>query len=76
MTLPLLRRFVRQVRLGKFMNDYHKMSAVITGGASGLGLATAKRLRKAGVKVAIFDMNAELGEKVAKEIILPCQYYV
>jgi len=50
------------------MKDYHKMSAVITGGASGLGLATAKRLRKAGVKVAIFDMNAELGEKVAKEI--------
>ena len=50
------------------MKNYHDMSAVITGGASGLGLATAKRLRKAGVKVAIFDMNAELGEKVAKEI--------
>ena len=40
------------------MKNYHDMSAVITGGASGLGLATAKRLRKAGVKVAIFDMNA------------------
>ena len=50
------------------MKDYHKMSAVITGGASGLGLATAKLLRKAGVKVAIFDMNAEQGETVAKEI--------
>jgi len=44
------------------------MSAVITGGASGLGFATAKRLAKAGVKVAIFDLNAELGEQAAKEI--------
>ena len=50
------------------MKNYHEMSAVITGGASGLGFATAKRLSKAGVKVAIFDMNAELGEKAAKDI--------
>ena len=50
------------------MKNYHEMSAVITGGASGLGFATAKRLTKAGVKVAIFDLNAELGEIAAKEI--------
>lgn len=43
-------------------------AAVVTGGASGLGEATARALAAAGVKVAIFDMNAEKGEKVAKEI--------
>ena len=44
------------------------VSAVITGGASGLGEATARALAAHGVKVAIFDMNAEKGEKVAAEI--------
>ena len=44
------------------------ISAVITGGASGLGAATARALTKEGVKVAIFDMNAEKGEAVAKEL--------
>jgi NAD(P)-dependent dehydrogenase (short-subunit alcohol dehydrogenase family) len=44
------------------------MAAVVTGGASGLGEATARRLANAGAKVAIFDMNAERGEAVAKEI--------
>lgn len=44
------------------------VSAVVTGGASGLGHATAKALAEAGVKVAIFDMNAEAGERIAAEI--------
>ncbi len=43
-------------------------SAVVTGGASGLGEATARALAAEGVKVAIFDMNAEKGEKVAAEL--------
>ena len=43
-------------------------SAVVTGGASGLGAATARLLAKHGVKVAIFDMNAEKGEAMAAEI--------
>ncbi|GLT02590.1 3-hydroxyacyl-CoA dehydrogenase [Sphingobium jiangsuense] len=43
-------------------------AAVVTGGASGLGEATARALAAAGVKVAIFDLNAEAGEKVAGEI--------
>lgn len=43
-------------------------AAVVTGGASGLGAATARLLAKRGAKVAIFDRNAELGEAVAAEI--------
>lgn len=43
-------------------------AAIVTGGASGLGGATAEMLAKAGVKVAIFDMNADTGETKAKEI--------
>jgi NAD(P)-dependent dehydrogenase (short-subunit alcohol dehydrogenase family) len=42
--------------------------AVVTGGASGLGAATAKALAAKGVKVAILDLNAEAGEKIAKEL--------
>ena len=44
------------------------ISAVITGGASGLGAATARLLASHGVKVALFDLNEELGEKLAKEL--------
>jgi NAD(P)-dependent dehydrogenase (short-subunit alcohol dehydrogenase family) len=44
------------------------MAAVVTGGASGLGEATARMLASHGAKVAIFDMNAERGERVAREI--------
>ncbi|QIG80720.1 SDR family NAD(P)-dependent oxidoreductase [Stakelama tenebrarum] len=43
------------------------LSAIVTGGASGLGLATVKALREAGVKVAIFDLNPESGEAAAAE---------
>jgi NAD(P)-dependent dehydrogenase (short-subunit alcohol dehydrogenase family) len=44
------------------------ISAVVTGGASGLGGATAKALAAKGVKVAIFDMNEAVGAKHAAEI--------
>lgn len=47
--------------------DNH-LSAVVTGGASGLGRATAEALAAAGVKVAIFDINEELGQQVAAQI--------
>jgi NAD(P)-dependent dehydrogenase (short-subunit alcohol dehydrogenase family) len=44
------------------------ISAVVTGGASGLGEATVRALAAHGVKVAIFDMNDAKGEAVAKEV--------
>lgn len=43
------------------------LAAVVTGGASGLGLATVKALRAAGARVAIFDLNPETGERAAAE---------
>ena len=43
-------------------------SAVVTGGASGRGEATARALAAEGVKIAIFDMNAEKGERIAAEL--------
>jgi 3-hydroxyacyl-CoA dehydrogenase/3-hydroxy-2-methylbutyryl-CoA dehydrogenase len=42
--------------------------AVITGGASGLGEATVRRFTAQGAKVAIFDMNDERGNAIAKEL--------
>jgi len=42
--------------------------AIVTGGASGLGAATAHRLASLGVKVALFDLNAEIGERLARQI--------
>ncbi len=44
------------------------VSAVVTGGASGLGAATARALAAKGVKVAIFDLQEEKGLAMAAEI--------
>ncbi len=44
------------------------ISAVVTGGASGLGAATARALAAKGVKVAIFDLQEEKGTALATEI--------
>src|SRR5258708_26912539 len=52
----------------KAMKLDSSISAVITGGASGLGAATARLLASHGVKVGLFDLNEELGEKLAKEL--------
>lgn len=48
------------------LND--QVAAVVTGGASGLGAATARALAARGVKVALFDLNSEKGEALAKEL--------
>ncbi|MCV0428366.1 MAG: SDR family NAD(P)-dependent oxidoreductase, partial [Roseibium sp.] len=44
------------------------LAAVVTGGASGLGAATARILAGDGVKVTIFDRNADQGNAIAEEI--------
>jgi NAD(P)-dependent dehydrogenase (short-subunit alcohol dehydrogenase family) len=48
--------------------DIEGVAAIVTGGASGLGGATAEMLSGAGAKVTLFDMNAEAGEAHAKKI--------
>lgn len=42
--------------------------AIVTGGASGLGLATVELLRKQGVQVVIADLNEEQGKDIAKKL--------
>jgi NAD(P)-dependent dehydrogenase (short-subunit alcohol dehydrogenase family) len=44
------------------------LSAIVTGGASGLGEATARMLASHSVRVALLDLNAARGEAVAAEI--------
>jgi len=44
------------------------ISAVVTGGASGLGRAAAQALASEGIRVAIFDVNADGGKQVADSI--------
>ena len=44
------------------------IAAIVTGGASGLGEGTARRLAAGGAKVALFDLNEERGEALAKEL--------
>lgn len=48
--------------------DLQGVAAIVTGGASGLGNATAKMLAANGAKVAIFDLNEEAGTAAATEI--------
>ena len=48
--------------------DFTDKIAIVTGGASGMGAATARELAAAGAKVVIVDRNAELATAVAHEI--------
>ncbi|WP_296479013.1 SDR family NAD(P)-dependent oxidoreductase [Roseinatronobacter sp.] len=50
------------------MNDFTNAAAVVTGGASGLGAATARALALSGMRVAIFDLNVEEGNRLAQEL--------
>lgn len=48
--------------------DITGASALVTGGASGLGLATARRLAAAGARVTIIDLPSSAGAEVAAEL--------
>ena len=48
--------------------EINGVSAIITGGASGLGGATSRYLAERGAKVTIFDLNEELGRDVAASL--------
>jgi NAD(P)-dependent dehydrogenase (short-subunit alcohol dehydrogenase family) len=48
--------------------DITGASAIVTGGASGLGEATAKLLARRGAKVVVLDLQEDKGELLAKEI--------
>ena len=48
--------------------DITDKSAIVTGGASGIGAAAARQLAAKGATVVIADLNAEKGEALAKEI--------
>jgi NAD(P)-dependent dehydrogenase (short-subunit alcohol dehydrogenase family) len=48
--------------------DINGASAIVTGGASGIGAAVARRLAAKGAKVVVADLNAEKGEELANEI--------
>jgi NAD(P)-dependent dehydrogenase (short-subunit alcohol dehydrogenase family) len=48
--------------------DVNNVAAVVTGGASGLGGATARALAEAGAKVAVLDLNGDGAKAMAKDI--------
>lgn len=48
--------------------EMQELIAIVTGGASGLGEATTRRIVAAGGKVAIFDMNEERGKTLVDEL--------
>ena len=50
------------------MGQFTDRVVIVTGGASGIGLATAKRFGSEGARVVIADLHQEKGEAVAKDI--------
>ena len=46
----------------------HERTAIVTGGASGIGLAIAERLAADGLAVAIFDLNGDAADAAAAKI--------
>lgn len=50
------------------MQDLKDVAAIVTGGASGLGAATAARLSARGAKVTLFDINEDAGSEHANSI--------
>jgi NAD(P)-dependent dehydrogenase (short-subunit alcohol dehydrogenase family) len=53
---------------GNHCMDINHCAAIVTGGASGMGEATARMLSRHGAKVALFDLNKNAAEKIAADI--------
>ena len=53
--------------------DIRNHAAIVTGGASGLGAATARMLAEAGAKVAILDVNDKAAAEVATAVMGRCR---
>lgn len=51
------------------------MVALVTGGASGLGLATVRHVIKMGGKAVIADLPSSKGAEIAKEMSEACRYF-
>lgn len=50
------------------MQDWSDHTAIVTGGASGLGAATARKLHESGLRVALFDLNEDAGAELAAQL--------
>jgi len=48
--------------------NLNQSASIVTGGASGIGEATARQLAEAGSKVVVADLNGERGQQIADEI--------
>ena len=57
------------------MSRFKDKFAIISGGASGMGAATAKRFVEEGGSVVTLDLNEELGMEVAEEIGDSCEFF-
>src|SRR6185295_13763113 len=67
--------FVNQLSLGRTHSMPSPGVAVVSGGASGIGEAAARRLASDGYHIAILDVNATGGEAVAKSIGASARFF-
>ena len=51
------------------MIDLEGEVAIVTGGAQGIGFATAERLTKSGANVCLFDIDQEIANKASEELV-------
>ena len=73
LVLAPTRELAKQIHdtLAGFAQGSHLKLALITGGASGIGLATARLFLREGARVALLDRNAEVLARLAAELGVP-----
>ena len=69
-----MEREVEKIQAAYF--DLREKTALITGGASGLGKATADRMLRSNANVVIADWNEKEGQRVAEELDQKYQDYL